>query len=121
MFKLIHNYRSLPSILNYYNTQFYDSQLVAMNDSKTSPDAEMLTRFNSIFLDENQTSEYGIHFVDVNGKNVVRKHSWANILEAQVVSNIIKPFLFIDTWHLACKLRWIFSFITNRLRGLWVG
>lgn len=66
-----------------------------MIDSKTSSDAEMLARFNSIFLDENQTSEYGIHFVDVNGRNVIRKHSWANILEAQVVSNIFESILFI--------------------------
>lgn len=57
-----------------------------MIDSKTSADAKILAKFNAIFLDENQSSEYGIHFIDVNGTNVDRKHSWANILEAQVVS-----------------------------------
>lgn len=71
-----------------------------MIDSKTSSDAEMLARFNRIFVDANQSNDYGIHFVDVNGKNVVRKHSWANILETQVVSNVFKSSSFIDTWHM---------------------
>lgn len=85
-FKLIHNYRSVPSILNYYNTQFYDSELVPMIDSKASPDAKLLAHFSPIFQDNSQSNEYGIYFIDINGKNVVRKHSWANIIEAQVVS-----------------------------------
>lgn len=57
-----------------------------MVDSETSSEAKMLARFDTIFLDANKPSGYGIHFIDVNGKNVDRKHSWANILEAQVVS-----------------------------------
>lgn len=86
MSKLLHNYRSLPSILNYYSTQFYESELVPMIDSETSSDAKMLTHLSTIFQDNNQSNDYGIYFVDVNGKNVAKKHSWANIVESDVVS-----------------------------------
>lgn len=69
--------------MNFYNTQFYESELVAMIDSKTSSDAKMLAHFNTSFQ---CGKDYGILFIDVNGRNVDRKHSWANIIEAQVVS-----------------------------------
>lgn len=57
-----------------------------MIDSKTSPDAKLLLHFSTIFQDNNQSNGYGIYFIDVNGQNVEKKHSWANIIEAQVVS-----------------------------------
>lgn len=120
IFKLFQNYRSLPSILNFYNTQFYDSSLVAMIDGKTSSDAKTLARFNTIFLDANQSSEYGIHFVDVNGKNVVRKHSWANILEAQVVSNCDENPFYSLTFGVLSKLN-LFLHFTIRLKRLSIG
>lgn len=59
-----------------------------MIDGETSKDAKMLAHFSTIFQSENcPKNRFGIHFVNVDGKNVVQKHSWANIIEAQVVSN----------------------------------
>lgn len=63
-----------------------------MVDSKTSHDAKTLAFCSSIFKSEQ--SEHGIYFIDVNGRNVKRKHSWANIIEAKVVS------IFVDFIHL---------------------
>lgn len=60
-----------------------------MIHAETSLDAKTLTHISTIFSSEKTPSDYGIHFIDVNGKNVSRKHSWANILESQVVSGFV--------------------------------
>lgn len=114
IFKLLHNYRSLPSILNYYNTQFYGSTLVPMIDDKTSSDAKLLAHVSRIFSNKTTSSDYGIYFADVNGKNVDRKHSWANIRESEVVCGFHGD-LFMDFMKIISILCRFF-FISNRLR-----
>lgn len=85
--KLIHNYRALPSILDYYNTQFYNSELIATIAANGSFEAKLLQHFCEIFTsdDPEYPTNYGIHFINVDGKNIKRRNSWCNIAEAQMV------------------------------------
>lgn len=85
--KLVHSYRSLPSILEFNNKQFYNSELIPMIDAETSREAQLLKQLVSIFPDVQNHGAYGIHFVNVDdGRNQKFKTSWFNINEARVVS-----------------------------------
>lgn len=86
--KLLFNYRSLPSILEFYNSQFYNSELIPMIDAKTSRDAKTLKHISPIL--GNSNTQYGIHFINVGyGMNERRITSWRNPYEAHVVSDLI--------------------------------
>lgn len=116
IFNLLHNYRSLPSILDFYNTQFYDSTLIPMVDSKSSHDAKILKHFSTIFENNKLSSINGIYFIDVNGHNEDRKHSWVNMVEADVVC----IFICILYWNAHCNcidisFWWQFDFSLERL------
>lgn len=81
--KLAFNYRSLPSILDFYNSQFYKSELIPMVDAQNSHDAKLLKHISQIF---HHSGDYGIWFVNVDhGPNEKRKNSWRNPYEAHVV------------------------------------
>lgn len=73
--KLRRNYRALPCILNFYNKQFYDSQLISTLCGESSPEAIKLRDLRKVMFknteDENQ-NPFGIIFVNVDGKiNIV--------------------------------------------------
>lgn len=77
------NYRSLPSIVDFYNSKFYKSKLVAVVDANQSQEARLLKQFSSIF---GRSSNNGIHFVNVDGINERKKNSFRNLSEVHVVS-----------------------------------
>lgn len=60
-----------------------------MLDAKESREAKLLRHLSDIFPEYQNGCEYGIHFIDVDGRNEKLKHSWFNVGEVQVV-NIIK-------------------------------
>lgn len=91
--KLVHNYRSLPSILEFSNKQFYNSELIPMIDAETSREAKLLKHLGEMFTDIQ--NPYGIHFFNVDARNEKRKTSWFNINEVRLV-NIIAEFLGIN-------------------------
>lgn len=85
---LRHNYRSLPSIIDYYNKQFYNSELIPMLDSKESYEAKLLRHLGGIFDEKHFDKDYGIHFMNVaKGHNRKWKTSWCNQEEVIVVSH----------------------------------
>lgn len=85
--KLVHSYRSLPSILGFNNKQFYNSELIPMIDAESSREALLLKHLDGIFPNVQNRGAYGIHFVNVDdGRNQKWKKSWFNLNEARVVS-----------------------------------
>lgn len=84
--KLVHNYRSLPSILEFSNKQFYNSELIPMVDAETSREAKLLKHLGEMFTDIENPGTYGIHFFNVDARNEKRKTSWFNINEVRLVN-----------------------------------
>lgn len=88
---LLLNYRSLPSILSFYNETFYDSLLkptISATDSKEARNLKSLhdgNFFSSFRL--RPGPECGILFVNVNGRNKREEDSpsWMNSEEAKQV------------------------------------
>ncbi|XP_031617415.1 probable RNA helicase armi [Contarinia nasturtii] len=92
--KLVNNYRSLPSILDYCNTLFYKSELIPMIHERDSDEARILKHMVGIFPDIENAGDYGIHFVNVeDGHNQKKETSWFNIEEVQVMRQIVVSLL----------------------------
>lgn len=88
--KLIRNYRALPAIVDFYNKQFYDSELISTLSSGDSAEAQLLkeVRRQQILPVSSQAS-FGLYFIDVdNGKNKKKRgaKSWLNVEELITVS-----------------------------------
>lgn len=85
--QLLHNYRSLPSILETYSNLSYESKLIANVSDKNSAEQKLLANIqaninpNSILA---HTPNYGVYFVGIRGKDerVADSTSWRNIQEA---------------------------------------
>lgn len=73
--------------MEYYNKQFYKSELIATIPAEGSREAKTLEHLSQIFtsVDPEYPTDHGIHFIDVDGRNIKRKNSWCNIAEAQMV------------------------------------
>ncbi|XP_055300785.1 probable RNA helicase armi [Sitodiplosis mosellana] len=87
--KLDLNYRSLPSILEYPNTQFYNSELIPTIDAESSREAKLLKHLDGIFKEIEKPGAYGIHFINVDGRNEKRETSWFNVAEVTVTKEIV--------------------------------
>lgn len=82
---------ALPSILNYYDRQFYGCQLIPTICGETSRENNELKDINKIFPkpDNGATKKpFGLCFVNVEGRNERKenKKSWENKEEATIVS-----------------------------------
>lgn len=90
--KLRRSYRALPSILNFYNKQFYESELIAEIDPEKSIEAFELNELNEILpRSENAITNnpFGVYFVNVDDGRNERKtntSSWSNSKEVETVS-----------------------------------
>lgn len=87
--KLLYNYRSIPSLLNFYNKHFYDNELLPTVSDTDSPEAEMLALVQKLVpLKPNQNLKHAIFFHNVLGKNrqLTDSNSWYNQEEAIAVS-----------------------------------
>lgn len=90
MTKLRRNYRALPSILDFYDKQFYDSQLISTICAESSPEAMKLRELKRILpkrTDSTSQNPFGICFVNVEGRNerMQNKKSWENKDEMALV------------------------------------
>lgn len=86
---------SLPSILDFYNQQFYNSQLIATICGKTSNESVQLRELRDILPilatnDDGDVADnpFGLCFVNVNGSNerLENRKSWSNQQEVEIVS-----------------------------------
>lgn len=87
--KLLYNYRSLPSILDFYNKHFYDNELIATISESVSDEKNILTKIQKIMPDNAERNlKHAIFFQNVFGKNrqVKDSNSWYNTLENMAVS-----------------------------------
>lgn len=107
--KLLYNYRSVPSILHYYNKHFYGSSLKA---TVTSESREMQILANVhlhklIPFNRQRDLNHAIYFCDVLGRDrqIVDNTSWCNPQESTEVSALeLHRFLSrtIDKIYLIC-------------------
>lgn len=78
--------------MNYYNKQFYESQLIATLCPEDSQEAEKLRELSRILPEKSDPNRrpFGICFVNVEGRNerMENKKSWENKEEASIVSGI---------------------------------
>lgn len=81
---------SLPSILNFYNENFYNSQLIATICAETSKEAIQLRELSTILPRSYDATDnpFGIYFVNVLGQNerIENRKSWSNQQESEIVS-----------------------------------
>lgn len=89
--KILYISGSLPSILNFYNDQFYDSQLIGTVCGGTSDEANKLRHLSSIlpvFSTKQEEIPFGLFFINVHGINdrLENRKSWSNQQEVDVVS-----------------------------------
>lgn len=87
---LLLNYRAIPSILDVYNSMFYNSKLIATVSDENSKEIKLLTRlFDAGLLPSNEgtSRKYGLYFNNINGKNVriPGSTSYCNVQEADKV------------------------------------
>lgn len=90
--KLIHNYRSLPSILNIYNTLFYSSDLIPEVSETDSKEAKLLEKLKDILPGDDKNLSCGVFFHGIRGENkrFGDSPSWCNPQEAGQVFYFVK-------------------------------
>lgn len=64
--KLLHNYRSLPSILSVFNDLFYMGELIPKIDEKNSNEAKMLTALDDILPNSVSFSRFSSPIIPVH-------------------------------------------------------
>lgn len=108
--RLRYNYRALPSILGYYDRQFYESNLIPMIDARVSHEAKLLRMMQTgRTLPFPRTTPdplkpkpppFGMYFMNVNGNNVrmQNKKSWRNETEGVKVCHgfLYIPHIFVE-------------------------
>ncbi|XP_031636601.1 probable RNA helicase armi isoform X2 [Contarinia nasturtii] len=99
--ELLKNYRTLPSILDYCNKQFYESRLISMLTKKNYPRYyNLLEHLDSIFPGYERRGKYGIHFINVaNGRDEKKKTSWYNIEEVKAVTALVEKIMNMGMDH----------------------
>lgn len=88
--QLLHNYRSLPTILSAYSNLSYDSKLIANVSAEDSDEQRILEKFQSIVdrkLISKHTPKYGVYFMGVRGvdEKPSNSTSWRNLSEINKV------------------------------------
>lgn len=98
--RLCRSYRALPSILDFYSKQFYDSRLIAQIHANNGPGPQLLKSLqNGGALPQRAKAQvgagsdliaeppFGVSFIDVQGNNVRMKNkkSWRNEAETEKV------------------------------------
>lgn len=90
--QLLHNYRSLPSILNTYSNLSYESKLIANISSDDSNEQRLLDMVRQKISNLENPSlklvpKYGVHFIGVNSEDESPPYStsWRNLREALTV------------------------------------
>ncbi|XP_031633403.1 probable RNA helicase armi [Contarinia nasturtii] len=96
--KLRRNYRALPSIMKFYNKQFYDSLLIATLCGDSSPEAMKLRDLTRILpkrTDSEDKNPFGYCFINVEGRNerMENKKSWENKEEVAIIKAFIPKLL----------------------------
>lgn len=88
--QLLHNYRSLPSILATYSELSYDSKLIANISAEDSPEQKLLANVQAN-IDASaklkHQPNHGVYFIGVLGKDetVTDSTSWRNPMEVHTV------------------------------------
>ncbi|XP_068140790.1 probable RNA helicase armi [Drosophila tropicalis] len=86
--KLLHGYRSLPSIMSFYSKIFYDNELISEVSATDSPQEKVLAKVQGIFhSDSPMPHSHGVVFIGVMGENMQDEDSpsWYNMIEASEV------------------------------------
>lgn len=89
------NYRSVPSILELYNRNFYDNMLEGTVNGINSPEIKQLDLFKAHLWETGKDNRCGLYFVDVaKGKNAkmrgkIKTHSWKNDEELKQIGTIL--------------------------------
>lgn len=84
----------MPSILNFYNKNFYDNELIATVSESDSPEANILSQIQETMpksernKKEKRNEKHAIFFQNILGKNqqVKDSNSWFNSEENRAVS-----------------------------------
>lgn len=89
--QLLHNYRSLPSILSTYSNLSYDSKLIANISATDSDEQRLLAKVQQTIHKTSMLKHkenYGVYFIGVNSRNetVPDSTSWRNPQEVVEVS-----------------------------------
>lgn len=91
--QLLHNYRSLPSVLSTYSNLSYESKLIANISDQDSDELRILTKFQTTVqsiggLTLNHSPKYGVYFLGVRGfdERPSNSTSWRNLMEINKVS-----------------------------------
>lgn len=85
--QLVHNYRAVPSIADFYSGHFYDSRLVPTVSGENSREAAIIRQLQE-FLPCNKNKSFGLHFVDVHegiSQRIRGEKSYMNCEEAFAV------------------------------------
>lgn len=103
---------SLPSILNFYNENFYNSQLIATICAETSKEAIQLRELSTILPKSYDATNnpFGIYFVNVLGQNerIENRKSWSNQQESEIVG--FQKTIYHWSRNITFKLNYSFSF-----------
>lgn len=88
--QLLYNYRSLPSILHYFNRQFYDMQLIPQVSATESRQAKLLDFICNGKILRTNPENHGIFFRNVCGeRDYLNGTSPCNYSEAKEVRQIL--------------------------------
>lgn len=88
--QLLHNYRSVPSILATYSEMSYDSKLIANISAEDSAEQRLLDNVQANIEPSTKlkhTPKHGVYFIGVLGKDetVADSTSWRNPMEVNHV------------------------------------
>lgn len=108
----MYNYRSLPSILNFYNEQFYGMELIPQLSPTHSREAKLLNVLcNGSVLPANK-SNHGIYFRNVCGvQKRIHGASPCNLIEAEEV--LKSRFYFLRSLKGSCLIKLFFFSIST--------
>lgn len=85
--RLRYNYRSLPGILDFFNKNFYNSELLPEVSATRGEVALVLKNLISKGVIPQGQANRGLYFCNVNGTNEkLGTTSWCNIEEAEQVN-----------------------------------
>lgn len=89
--QLLHNYRSIPSILDAYNKLSYESKLIATITDENSDEHKLLAKVQAGISEKSKLKHvpnHGIYFIGVEGKDeqTANTTSWRNPQEYLEVS-----------------------------------
>lgn len=101
--QLLHNYRSIPSILDAYNKLSYESKLIATITAENSDEHKLLAKVQGGISKKSKLKHvpnHGVYFIGVEGKDeqTADTTSWRNPQEYLEVS-LVRKNLYRDTYR----------------------